>query len=121
MKEGEFHRYLGRRLSVDADLRLTKEIQYRKQQAWYLFEKHKKCLTSHDISLRRGLRYFDACITPTILFALSVFLFRRHHLHEINVMQRKMMRKIVGWRVDPNGSWRDAMATMKGRLLRAQR
>ena len=76
-------------------------------------------MNSH-ISLRRRLHYFDVCVTPTILFALPVFPLHQSHLQALDVLQRKMLRRIIGWRMLQDESWKDVMAIMKDRFARAQ-
>ena len=65
------HRYLGRRLSLHRAQRVDIEFNYRKQQAWASFHKHKKVLLNQHVALGHRLKYFDACVTPTMILALS--------------------------------------------------
>ena len=46
----ESHRYLGRFVSMSADLRGNIEFNHRKQQAWAAFHKHKHILLNQNVS-----------------------------------------------------------------------
>ena len=116
----QFHRYLGRYVSLSREDRLDVEFRHRKQQAWHAYNKHRKCILNPHISLRRRLHYFDVCVTPTLLFALSVLPLHQSHLHALDVLQRKMLRRIIGWRMLRDESLKDTMSRMKHRFARAQ-
>ena len=49
------HRYLGKMLSMSAELRGSIEFNHRKQQAWIAFHKHKQILLNQNISLKKRL------------------------------------------------------------------
>ena len=112
----EAHRYLGRRLSMSASERVTTEFKFRKQQAWYAFSKHRKVLLNKHVSLKRRLQYFDACVTPTMLFALATLPLTKARLKDLDILQRKMLRRIVGWRRQENEPWEETMRRMNRRL-----
>ena len=118
--DSESHRYLGRKLNLHAKSRIAMEFSNRKQQAWFAFNKHKKVLLNHHISLKKRLKYFDTCVTPAILFALCSFPLRKRELDSLDILQRKMMRRIVGWRRIEGEDWQITMTRMKFRLDRGQ-
>ena len=74
----------------------------------------------YHVSLSKRLRYFDACVTPTILFALNALPLTKTRLKSLDVLQRKMLRRIVGWRRIPHEPWRETMQRMNQRLEKAQ-
>ena len=117
---GEFHRYLGRFLCLSQENRLDIEFKHRKQQGWFSFQKHRKCLLNKHISLKRRLHYFDVCITPCVLVALTSFPMLRSQLEALDILQRKILRRIVGWRSLPDESWEATMSRMKRRLEHGQ-
>ena len=69
----QWHRYLGRRLSLSSAERTNIDFKYRKQQAWFAFSKHKKIILNKHISLEKILHYFDTCVSPAMLLGLSTF------------------------------------------------
>ena len=110
-----FHRYLDRRINLSA-ARYDIEFNYRKQQAWFAFKKHEKLLLNKHASLKNGLHYFDVCITPCVLFALAAFPITRSRLEHLNILQRKMLRRIIGWRRIADEDWKITMERMNKRL-----
>ena len=114
------HRYLGRQLCLSAAERVSIEFIYRKKQAWGTFFKHKKILLNKNVSLQKRLKFFDSCITPTVLFSLSVFPLGKVKIDDLDRLQRKMLRRIVGWRRIPEETWESTMIRMNIRLENAQ-
>ena len=98
LDDDESHRYLGKQLSTSPSLRATIEFYNRKRAAWASFHKHKSVLLDHNVPLRLRLKYFDACIGPSILFAIAVLPMTKGRLQELDKLQRKILRRIVGWR-----------------------
>ena len=80
LNDTDSHRYLGRLLCTSASDRIKKEIRNRQRAAWASFHKHKSVLLDHHVSLELRLKYFDACVGPTILFRMIVFLMTRNKL-----------------------------------------
>ena len=95
---GQVHRYLGRHLSLDPRTHIDQELAHRRQQAWYAFNKHKRVLLNNHVSLKKRLYYFDACITPAILFGLSGMPMRSSDLESLHILQTEILCRIVGWR-----------------------
>lgn len=113
------HRYLGRHLNL-SNQRCDMELKHRKQQVWFAFKKHQKVLLNKNVSLKKRLQYFDMCISPCILYALVAFPMSKSHLEQVYILQRKMIRIIVGWRRNANEDWRNIMRRMKMRLEKAR-
>ena len=120
LHESDWHRYLGRRLCLSAENRFNFELDYRRQQAWAAFHKHRKVILNKHVSLEKRLQYFDACVTPAILFASVAFPLSKTRLHGLDALQRKMLRRIIGWRRTEGDSWHDTMQRMNQRLEHAQ-
>ena len=116
----QVHRYLGRHLNLDDGVRIGEEMTYRRKQAWFIFNKHERVLLDNHVSLGKRLQYFDTCVTPAALYVLSVFPLRRSELDVLDILQRKMLRRIVGWRRIDSESWHDTMDRMNQRLLHGQ-
>ena len=68
------------------------------------------------MSLKYRLHYFDICITPCILFALAAFPITKLRLEHLNVLQRKMLPRIIGWRRIQGEDWHDTMERMNTRM-----
>ena len=109
---GQVHRYLGRHLSFSASDRIEAELKYRRQQAWIAFVKHKKVILNKHVSLQKRLQYFDMCVSPAILFGLTTLPITRSRLRDLDILQRKMMRRIVGWRRIDGEDWEDTTRRM---------
>ena len=83
------------------------------------FGKHIKVLLDHNISLQLRLKYFDTCVGPALLFGTAVLPMTRTQLQDLDRLQRKMLRRIVGWRRIEGEDCRDTMVRMNQRLSRA--
>ena len=71
--------------------------------------------------MRKRLQYFDMCVTPVVLYALSCFPLTISKLDDLDRLQRRMLRRIVGWRRIDGEAWEDTMRRMKQRLDNADR
>ena len=92
----ESYRYLGRLLNLDVRKRVGIELQNRINIAWGKFHHHRTWLMNSQVSVPLRLRLFDACVSPAMLFATSVLPLGRKDLEAVNIVQRKMLRLIVG-------------------------
>jgi hypothetical protein len=110
------HKYLGRYLSGEFVFREVTEINHRIQCAWHKFGQHAHILCNRDISIHLRMRLFDSIITPTVLFGIAVLPLSATSLIKIEVLQRKMLRKIVGWVRVQDEEWETTMRRMKGRV-----
>ena len=121
LDEEDSHRYLGRQLCTSPSDRVNIEVNIRIRAAWEAFHKHKCVLLDHNISLRLRLKMNAANIGPALLFGTSVLPMTKHHLQKFDILQRKMLRRIVGWRRIDGEEWKDTMKRMNDRLEEAQR
>ena len=64
---------------------------------------------------------FTASIGPALLFGMVVLPVTRHHLQKLDILQRKMLRRIVGWRRIDGEAWKETMKRMNNRLEEGQR
>ena len=99
------------------ELKLTLPIVY----GWLgqKFHKHRETLINKHVSWKLRLKYFNAMISPTILFGLSSLPLTKFHFQKLNVVHRKMLRSSVGWVVVKEDDWRDTMKRMNDRLQSA--
>ena len=110
------HKYLGRYLPGEFTFRQNVEVNHRIKCGWYAFGRHSAILCNRNVSVKLRLRLFDAVVTPTILFGLAVLPLSQVSLNKIEVVQRKMLRKIAGWVRIGNEPWEETMRRMKDRV-----
>ena len=65
------------------------------------------------------MKLFDSTISPSLLFGLAVLPLLASDVEKINVVQRKMLRKIVGWVRIPKEPWENTMRRMSARVENA--
>ena len=58
-------------------------------------------------------------VSPTMIYDLSTFLMTLGKLKELDRLQRRILRRIIGWRRIDGEEWRTTMIRMNGRLSRA--
>ena len=92
------------------------EIQNRHNRAWAGFHKHKKVILNRHVSLAKRLKFFDMCVSPAVLFALVSFPLTRGQVESLDILQRKMLRSIVGWRRIDGEPWDETMRRMRDRI-----
>ena len=112
----ETHMYLGRKIPADLRRCSVVEVAHRINAAWGKFNKFRYVLTNRHVSIKGRLQLFNAVITPTILFGLGSLPLTKRQLEEIDVLQRKMLRSIVGWYRVEGEAWSDTMRRMKSRV-----
>ena len=88
---------MGRHLTGDLDDRRPSEVKHRLQSTWHRFHKYAKQLTNKHVSVKQQLKLFDAIVTPCLLFGAAVLPLYETWLSKIDITQRKMLRRIVGW------------------------
>ena len=110
------HKYLGRHIPGNLKQRGCVELRHRKTIAWAKFNKHRAMLTNKHVNLKLRLKFLTAVVTPAMLFSLHTLALTKVQLKSVNVLQRKMLRSIVGW-VRLNGEdWSETMRRMNHRL-----
>ena len=117
----ETHMYLGRKIPADLRRCSVVEVAHRINAAWGKFNKFRYVLTNRHVSIKGRLQLFNAVITPTILFGLGSLPLTKRQLEEIDALQRKMLRSIVGWYRVEGEAWSDTMRRMKSRVQSALR
>ena len=113
------HSYLGKLLCGDLSKRSSVELRHRIQAAWAKFRSHKQVLCNPHISLKLRLQYFEATITPSVLYGLTTLPLTQSQLDKLDAAQRRMLRSIVGWVRIEGEDWCDTMHRMKLRLQHA--
>jgi len=113
------HKYLGRKISGNLGSRNSIEVAHRIQSAWAKFAQHRDILSDKNVCLRSRLRLFSAVVTPCVLFGLSTCALTGAQVESLNVVQRRMLRVIVGWVRLREEPWADTMRRMRDRVDRA--
>ena len=106
------HEYLGRLLVGYLKKRSEVELAHRLQIAWGKFHTHKEILTNIHVSLKLRLKYFDAIISPAALFGLASLPLVASQIQRLNVVQRRMLRAVVGWVAVDGNDWQGTMRRM---------
>ena len=96
LRSSDCHRILGKDTNLTQN-RAQIEVAHRLRLGWASFHKHRKALTNRDVSLRLRLRLFHSVVFPVVLFGLSCISLIDGLLSKIDVVQRRMLRYIVGW------------------------
>ena len=113
------HKYLGRQLCLDSSNRVRVEVDNRCRSAWAKFHQCRRWLTNCHIPLKQRIKYLDTVIRPSAIFGLHVLPLTCKHLQQLAVLQRRMLRSVVGWRRLETDTWEETMRRMKSRVARA--
>ena len=113
------HRFLGRYLSGDLDRRANVEVQHRIKTAWMKFGQHTNTLCNRNISIKLRLKLFDSVVSPSLLFGLAILPLQASCIEKLDIIQRKMLRKIVGWVRIPEELWNETMRRMFAKVEHA--
>ena len=119
LQPGEVHKYLGRHLPGALSMRGPTEVKHRLQAAWYKFHQYRWQLTNPNVSVKLRLKLFDSVVSPCVLFGMGALPIHQYYQDQIDITQRKMLRRIVGWARLPNEEWAITMHRMNQRLANA--
>ena len=72
-----------------------------------------------NIPVGLRLRFFDAVVSPGALYSCAVLALNTDQLERFDIVQRKMLRRIVGWRRVQGKDWECTMHRMKIRVQSA--
>ena len=73
------------------------------------------------MSVKSRLKLFDTIITPTVLYGLTACPLTDRQRERLDIVQRRMLRSIVGWSRSASESWADTMRHMREKVDRALR
>ena len=97
LKGGCSLKYLGKVLSGDLRVRGQRNLDHRLQCAWMRFHDLQQVLTNRKIPVHLKLQLFDSVVSPTVLYGLYTTPLTATQLDRLDAVQRKMLRRIVGW------------------------
>ena len=113
------HKYLGRCFKGDLRNRGLSAVEHRVACGWSKFRNLQQTLTNRHISIRLRLKLFDAVVTPTVLYSLETAPLKETLLQKLDVTQRTMLRRMVGWVCYDADTWEERGRRMKMRLQQA--
>jgi len=107
---------LGRRLCGNLRQRSQTEFENRIKAAWAKFHKHRTTLMNKNVASHLRLKLFQSAVSPTVLFGLSSLPLTRAQLDQLDAVQRRMLRSVVGWAPLIGQDWESAMRRTNARL-----
>ena len=113
------HPYFGRLLCGNLRERAAVEYSHRIRVAWHEFHLHRQRLLNKHVSLKNRLKLFQAVVTPAVLYGLSTLPLFDKQFADLDVVQRGMLRSIVGWRRVDSEEWVVTMRRMNSRVFYA--
>ena len=117
----DVHKYLGRKLRGNMKARGFTELSHRIQLAWMRFHKHRDILLGNNLNIRSRLKFFQSVVGATLLYGLPTCALTAKQLESLDVLQRKMLRNMVGWTRREPEDWSDTMRRMRDRVEAALR
>ena len=93
-------------------------IEHRIQCGWMKYHPLQSTFEDHHIPIKLRLKLFDAAITATVLYSLETCPLTEGLLQRLDVVQRKMLRRIIGWISASDESWEERGHRMKIRFER---
>ena len=118
-RQGEIQTYLVKMLAGNPRSRGPENLSHRMSIAWMKYHLHRQTLLNRKICLGLRMRLFVAVVTPAALYSLSTTPLTTECLRKLDVMQRKMLRNIVGWTHSSGESWEEKGRAMKDKLQTA--
>ena len=115
------HKYLGKTLVGRSADRARAAVNGRVTAAWGKWYQHKKTLVNQKIPLKLRLKLFSAVVCPAATYSLESSTVAKSHAQKLDVVQRKMLRALAGWRRKCDESWHTTMRRMRERVARAMR
>jgi hypothetical protein len=113
---GCMHKYLGRGWSGNLRLRGQAAVGHRTSCAWAKFHALQGSLLNRHVSIKLRLALFDATVSASMTYGLETCPLTTQQLEQVDVTQRKMLRKIAGWTHYEDETWEDSGRRMKRRL-----
>ena len=112
---------MGRRFPGDLRRRGQEALTHRVSCAWAKFRALEETLLDKQVSIRLRLKLFDAVVTPALLYSLETCPLTENQRERLNAVQRRMLRRIVGWVCFEEETWEQRGHRMKLRLDNALR
>ena len=110
---------ISRAFSGDLCKRGQCTLDHRLVYGWGKFKALQGTLTDKNVSVKLRIKFCDAVVTPTVLYALQTAPLAGAQLRKLDVSQRCMLRRMVGWVCHDTDSRQERVSRMKQRLERA--
>ena len=110
------HKYLGRLFSGDLRRRGQCNLNHRLACGWMKFHNLAPTLLNRKIPVPLRLKLFHSVVTPAVCYSLSTTPLTSEQIGKLDAVQRKMLRKIVGWVRFDDEDWETTGRRMKARL-----
>ena len=68
------------------------------------------------MNIKLRLRLFDSVVTPCALYGLSTAPVTKQEIHSLGVVQRKMIRSMVGYVKFPGEDWDDMYRRLRTKI-----
>ena len=88
------YKYLGQTIAMED--RTANEVQLRIKAGWSVFGRYREILKDKEIPMCLKRKVFNECIIPTLTYGCQTWTLTKELVHNIEVWQRKMERKIIG-------------------------
>ena len=112
------HKYLGRAFFGDLRQRGRAAVEHRVGCAWMKYKSLQHVFEDRHVSIALRLKLFDAVVGSTAVYALETCPLTTVLQRRLDVVQRTMMRRMVGWVCYAEDSWEERGRRMKHRLQR---
>ena len=112
----EKHKYLGRMFSGEIRNRGKVAVAHRISCGWMKYHALQHIFEDKHIPICLRLKLFDVAITPTILYSLETCPLTDHLQERLNIVQRTMLRRMVGWVCRADDTWEERGRRMKDKM-----
>ena len=83
-------------INLHASCRTKVELNHQLQVAWGKFHQKRMWILDPNIPVGLRLRFFDAMVSLGALHSCAVLTLNENELERFDIVQRKMLRSIVG-------------------------
>ena len=91
-------------------------VNHRIQCGWMKYNGLQHIFEDKHVPIRIRLKLFGAVITPTILYSLETCPLTENLQELLNIVQRTMLRRLVGWVCTNDDTWEERGRRMKNRM-----
>ena len=113
-------KYLGKKSSGDLRFRSKPAADHRVACAWMKYKAFQHVFENKMVSIFLRLRMFDSVITSTTLFAMETVPLTDQLQNRLDVVQRTMLRRMIGWVCISEESFAERGHRMKEQMRKIQ-
>ena len=118
MKNGSGgHKWLGCILGVGKAGGTMLDLTHHLQAASKAFLDNNNILCDHEVPVKTRLKYFDADVSPVMLFGCGLRTVHQKDLHQLHVACRKFLRAVGGppWNIGWSRPWHGLLHSSNGK------